>query len=199
MKGEIQYPLVVISGPAGVGKTTVAKALLKTYPELRTSVTYTTRRKREHSTEDKKMYYVNREEFEQKRANGEFLESAEVHGDLYGTHKRETEEEFSKGSMLFNIDVQGAEQLKALYGGRVVTIFLLPESHEQLVDHLKNRGEMSEGTFRERLKSAERELSAQDGFDFRVVNAEGKLNETIERIVGLLDPILEDIDKKEAV
>ncbi|MEK7084554.1 MAG: hypothetical protein AAB932_04935, partial [Patescibacteria group bacterium] len=97
------------------------------------------------------------------------------------------------------IDVQGAEQLKALYGGRVVTIFLLPESHEQLVDHLKNRGEMSEGTFRERLKSAERELSAQDGFDFRVVNAEGKLNETIERIVGLLDPILEDIDKKEAV
>ncbi len=199
MKQIIQHPLIVISGPAGVGKTTVAKALLKTYPELRTSVTYTTRRKREHSTEDKKMYYVTREEFEQKRENGEFLESAEVHGDLYGTHKRETEEEFSKGSMLFNIDVQGAEQLKALYGGRVVTIFLLPESHEQLVDHLKNRGEMSEGTFRERLKSAERELSAQDGFDFRVVNAEGKLNETIERIVGLLDPILEDIDKKEAV
>ena len=181
---------IIISGPAGVGKTTVAKALLKTYPHLRSSVTYTTRHKRQNSTEDKKMYYVEKEEFERRRDVGEFLEWAVVHGDYYGTHKAETEALLRISPVLFNIDVQGAQQLKRLYGDAVVAIFLLPESHEQLVDHLRERGEMSEGTFQARLRSAEHELSAQDSFDYRVVNAEGKLNETVEHIRAIIDPLL---------
>lgn len=183
-------PLIIISGPAGVGKTTVAKALLKIYPELRSSVTYTTRKKRERMTEDKKMYYVETEEFEQRKAANEFLEWAVVHGDLYGTHRGETEAILKTNPVLLNIDVEGARQLKEYYGDRVRSLFLLPESHEQMVDHLKYRGEMTEGNFAARLASAEKELLRQDEFDYRVVNKEGRLNETIRAIQEILDPIL---------
>lgn len=183
-------PLIVISGPAGVGKTTVAKALLKIYPNLRSSVTYTTRKKRELSKEDKKMYYVSRKEFEERKNRGEFLEWAVVHGDFYGTHREETERLLETNPVIFNIDVQGAKQLKTRYGNNVMTIFLSPESHEQIVDHIKKRGEMSEGSFQERLKSAEKELARQDDFDYNITNYEGKLNETIDKITNILDPYI---------
>ena len=187
----MKNPLIVISGPAGVGKTTVAKSLLKIYPELRSSVTFTTRKKREKSKEDKKMFYVDVDEFDERKKNKEFLEWATVHGDFYGTHKEETEKLLKTNPVIFNIDVQGAEQIKELYKDQVITIFLLPESHEQIVDHIKKRGEMSEGSFQERLKSAEKELAKQDDFDYKIVNYEGKLNETIEAIVEILKPHLE--------
>jgi len=179
-------PLIIISGPAGVGKTTVAKALLKTFPELKTGVTYTTRKPRALSTEDKKMYYVSREEFEQRRDANEFLEWAVVHGDYYGTHRAETEKVMALGPVLLNIDVQGAEQLMSVYKERCISIFLLPESHEQMVDHIKNRGEMSEGNFQARLKSAEFELAKKDHFKYQITNREGKLNETIAAIAELV-------------
>ncbi len=184
------YSLIVICGPAGVGKTTVAKAILKIYPQLRTGVTYTTRNKRQHSTEDKKIYYISTKEFKKRREDGEFLEWAVVHGDLYGTHKVETEEVLHNHPVLFNIDVQGAAQMKQIYGKRVVTIFLLPESHEQLIDHLKTRGEMTEGKFEQRLKSAEKELARKDEFDYQIINVEGQINQTINHIHKILDPIV---------
>lgn len=186
----MSHPLIVISGPAGVGKTTVVKALLKIYPSLHSSVTYTTRQKRHKSTEDKVMHYVTVEEFERLKHDGAFIEWAVVHGDFYGTHKQETEDLLKTNPVIFNIDVQGAEQLKTLYKDRVMTIFLAPESQEQMVDHIKKRGEMTEGSFQERLKSAERELAKQDDFDYKIVNFEGKLNETIEKIIDILKPYL---------
>lgn len=190
------FPLLIISGPAGVGKTTVAKALIKTFPELKTSVTYTTRKPRQFSTEDKKIYYISREEFEKRREAGEFLEWATVHGDLYGTHQAETEKAMKEGPVIFNIDVQGAEQLMKRYGQECVGIFLLPESHEQMVDHIKNRGEMSEGNFQARLKSAEFELAKKDRFAHQIINREGKLNETITTIAKIIRPYLAGLDKK---
>ena len=193
------FPLIIISGPAGVGKTTVAKALLKTFPELRTSVTYTTRQPRQNSTEDKKMYYVSREEFERRQANNEFLEWATVHGDLYGTHETETNKVLENNPVIFNIDVQGAEQLMTKFGDRCVSIFLLPESYEQMIDHIKNRGEMTEGNFQARLKSAEIELAKKSHFNYQIVNAEGKLTETIEKIAEIVRPYLNGdkrVDKK---
>lgn len=186
----MSYPLVIISGPAGVGKTTVAKSLLKIYPTLRSSVTFTTRKKREGMTEDKIMHHVSVEEFEQRKNNREFLEWAVVHGDLYGTHRAETEAVLETNPVLLNIDVEGARQLKERYGDRIRSIFLVPESHEQMVDHLKNRGEMSQGNFAARLASAEKELRRQDEFDVKIVNREGHLHETIQAIQEILDPLL---------
>ncbi len=193
------HPLIIISGPAGVGKTTVAKALLKTFPVLRSSVTYTTRRPREFSSEDKKMYYVSRDEFLAKGKRGDFLEWAEVHGDLYGTDRAETLRALNEHPVIFNIDVQGAEQLMGEFPGSCITAFLLPESHEQMVDHIKNRGEMTEGNFQARLKSAEIELAKKDRFQHQIVNEEGKLSETIEQISRIVAPAIREqasIDKK---
>lgn len=181
------HQLIVISGPAGVGKTTVAKAMLKMFPVLRTSVTYTTRQPRPNAVEDKKMFYVSREEFERRREAGEFLEWAVVHGDYYGTHEAETVAVLEQHPVLFNIDVQGAEQLMQKFAGQIVSIFLVPESYEQMVDHIKNRGEMSEGNFRARLQSAEIELAKKDEFDYKIVNAEGKLGETIDIIAKIIE------------
>ncbi|MBI5728742.1 MAG: hypothetical protein HY983_00655 [Candidatus Magasanikbacteria bacterium] len=193
------FPLIIISGPAGVGKTTVAKALLKTFP-LKTGVTYTTRKPRQFSSEDKKIYYISREEFAKRREAGEFLEWATVHGDYYGTHRTETEAAMQAGPVIFNIDVQGAEQLMAKYGEQCISIFLLPESHEQIVDHIKNRGEMSQGNFQARLKSAEFELTKKDLFQHQIINREGQLNKTITAIAKIVRPHLKGIlDKKPKV
>mgnify|MGYP001592738174 CR=1 FL=1 len=183
--------LVIISGPAGVGKTTVAKSLLKAFPNLRTTVTYTTRRPRQNSVEDKKMYYITPDEFNKRQKAGEFLEWAKVHGDFYGTHKQETFQLLEKNPALFNIDVQGAEQLIEKFPNNCVTIFLLPENYEQMVDHIKNRGEMTDGDFRARLKSAEIELKKKDKFQYQIVNAEGKLTETIDKIAKIIQNKLE--------
>ncbi len=176
------YPLIIICGPAGVGKTTVVKALLSTIPELRSSVTYTTRKPRELSTEDKKMYYISPEEFRTREKQGEFLEWAIVHGDYYGTHRIETEAILKTNPVIFNIDVQGAQQIMSQLQKKVLTIFLLPESHEQMVNHIKNRGEMTEENFQARLKSAEVELAKKDLFDYQIVNYEGKLDKTVAQI-----------------
>ncbi|MFH1292455.1 MAG: guanylate kinase [bacterium] len=188
-------PLLIISGPAGVGKTTVAKALLKTFPQLRSSVTYTTRRPRHKSSEDKKMYHVSMNEFETRKQAGEFLEWAKVHGDYYGTHEQQTMEQLKKHPIIFNIDVQGAKQIMDNFGNQCTTIFLLPESHEQLVDHIKNRGEMTEGDFRTRLKSAEVELAKKDLFQHQIINQEGELSKTIDQIIKIIKPKIKQLTK----
>ena len=90
MKTPIKNPIIIISGPAGVGKTTIAKALQNDYPNLATSVTYTTRQPRPAAPEDKKIYYITIPDFENMIARGDFLEWAKVHGQYYGTHKNKT-------------------------------------------------------------------------------------------------------------
>ena len=138
------------------------------------------------SVEDKKMYYISTAEFDKRQKAGEFLEWAKVHGDYYGTHKQETIKLLEKNPVLFNIDVQGAEQLIKEFPNNCITIFLLPENYEQMVDHIKNRGEMTEGDFRARLKSAEIELKKKDKFQYQIVNSEGKLTETIDKIAQII-------------
>jgi guanylate kinase len=185
------FPLIIIVGPAAVGKTTIIKAIRNLFPDLRTSVTYTTRAPRQKTgSEDKIMFHVSPEEFMSRKEKGEFIESAIVHGDWYGTHAEETEALLATNPVIFNVDVQGLEQLKTLYGKRAVSIFIAPESVDVIIRRLRARGESSEENFQARLQSAEKELAKQDGCDYKIVNIEGKIQDTIDQVAEIIDNCL---------
>ncbi len=185
------HTAIIISGPAGIGKSTVAKALQARYPVLLASVTYTTRPARPGAVEDKKIYYVTTENFESDIAKGEFLEWARVHGQYYGTHKTETLKLLETNPVIFNIDVQGMQQLiKFLPADKLITIFLLPESTEQTIAHIRKRGHIEPADFAARMESAERELAHQDDFQYIIINSEGKLPETVDKIAQIIEPHL---------
>jgi guanylate kinase len=178
--------LIIISGPAGVGKTTIAKYLLKTYDELESTVTYTTRDERDGVEEDKTIHYIDKNGFEQRIDQGEFLEWAEVHENYYGTHKKKTLAKLKKNSVILNIDIQGAKQIIDQFNSnQIVSIFLAPESIEQIKQHLKDRDSNPEEITR-RLKTARDELNQQDDLDFKVVNREGELEQTKQKVEDII-------------
>lgn len=184
-----QNPIIIISGPAGVGKTTIAKALQQKHPEIEASVTYTTRPERLAAPEDKKIYYTNDQKFEQMIKRGEFLEWAKVHGKYYGTHREKTLEKLKTNPVIFNIDVQGAKQIfKEMKGEKIISIFLLPESIEQIKNHIIKRGHSEPDDLQRRLESAQKELAEQDLYTYKIVNSEGKISQAIERIEEIIKP-----------
>jgi guanylate kinase len=162
--------LVVLSGPSGVGKDTVLRALFALDPHLRYSVSYTTRAPREGEADGVAYSFVDRATFEEMAARGEFLETAEVHGNLYGSSRRRVEEALDRGEdIVLKIDVQGAAQLR----GRVpdaLFIFLEPPSPEVLRERLRARGTDDADALRRRAADAERELAEAERYDHRVVN-----------------------------
>jgi guanylate kinase len=162
--------LVVISGPSGVGKDTVLRALFHLDPQLRYSVSYTTRTPREGEEDGVAYSFVDRATFEEMATRGEFLETAEVHGNLYGTSRRRVEEALDRGEdIVLKIDVQGAAQLR----GRIpdaLFIFLEPPSPEVLRERLRARGTDDADALRRRAADAERELAEAERYDHRVVN-----------------------------
>lgn len=186
-----QNPIIIISGPAGVGKTTIAKALQRKHPELETSVTYTTRQPRPESPEDKKIYYITIPEFEEMIAQGEFLEWAKVHGQYYGTHKNKTLEKLKTHPVIFNVDVQGAKQIMKSTGDRpLISIFLVPESIEQIKERIINRGHSDPDDLARRLESAKKELGEQNIYQHQIVNTEGQVDKTIVLVEKILSPYL---------
>ena len=184
-----QHPIIIISGPAGVGKTTIAKVLQQKYPEIEASVTYTTRPERLTAPEDKKIYYTNDQEFEQMIERGEFLEWAKVHGKYYGTHQAKTLEKLKTNPVIFNIDVQGAKQIfKKMNGEKIISIFLLPESIEQIKNHIIKRGHSEPEDLKKRLESAQKELAEQDLYKYKIINSEGKVDQTIKQVEEIIRP-----------
>jgi len=180
------HKIIIMCGPTGVGKTTIAKELFKLFPTLKPSVTYSTRPPRPSAIEDKKMIHISEEEFLQKKKNGDFLEDAKVHGNYYGTAKKETLELIKTNSVLFNIDINGEELIKQQFPGQCITIFILPESMEQLVSHVKKRGEISNEELQTRLETAKKELKKTNLFDYTIINHEGKLEETIKKVAEIV-------------
>lgn len=193
------YPLIIIVGPAAVGKTTVVKALLKKYSFLRSTVTYTTRAPRQKTgSEDKVMYHVTEEDFLARKTAGEFIETAVVHGDWYGTHAEETQKLLRTHPVILNIDIQGMEQIKSVFGKQAVSIFIAPESFDTLVRRLRARGESTPENFDARLRSAEKELAEKEKCDHIIINEEGKLTETVEQIAAIIEPLF-TLDKNQGI
>jgi len=176
--------LVIISGPSGVGKSTLAAELLKRRPSLAIVPSWTTRAPRPGDGTGKVYRFVKRTEFEAHREADGFLESAQVHGELYGTPGAEVEEMLDGGKdVLLEIDVQGARQVKAKRPD-ALSIFVVPPSWEELVARLERRGTEDAEGLRRRLETARRELEEAPRFDHQVVN------EDLERAVEEVDRIL---------
>jgi guanylate kinase len=162
--------LFVIAAPSGAGKTSLVKALLQRKPELHVSVSYTTRAKRATEMDGREYHFVTREEFERLRAQGQFLEHAEVFDNLYGTGRGPVESELARGhNVILEIDWQGARQVRKSMP-ECATVFILPPSRESLEQRLRNRQTDSAQVIARRLRDAVGDMSHWDEFDYVVVN-----------------------------
>lgn len=162
--------LIVLSGPSGVGKDTVLQHLFELDPGLRYSVSYTTRAPREGEVEGTSYSFVDRDTFLRMREAGEFLETATVHGNLYGTAAERVREAVARGDrIVLKIDVQGAAAVRASMP-EAVLVFLLPPSVEELRLRLRSRDTEDEASLARREEDAVRELAEAERYDHRVVN-----------------------------
>jgi guanylate kinase len=166
MKGK----LFVITAPSGAGKSSLIKALLKDDPSLRLSVSYTTRPPRPGEQNGREYHFVDEREFLAMRDRGEFLESAEVHGNRYGTAKRVIGEALERGhDLLLEIDWQGAQQVRTLIASSV-SIFILPPSLASLRERLEKRGQDSPAVIARRIDAAREEMRHCGEFDYVIIN-----------------------------
>ena len=178
------FPLI-LSSPSGGGKTTIAKELLKRRSDVGYSVSGTTRPARSGERDGVDYHFMTREEFEAARANGEFAESAEVHGNMYGTLKREIDGVLaSSRHVIMDIDVQGTRQFVQAYPDSVL-VFLIPPDAGILLSRLAGRGTESTETLARRLKSAVEELRAVDLYGYLVVNQD--LDEAVKAVSSIID------------
>ncbi len=162
--------LVVMSAPSGAGKRTLLEKLWETRPSLETTVSATTRAPRPAEVDGEDYHFLDRETFERRVAAGDFVEWAEVHGNLYGTLREELDRRLASGhDIILELDVQGMRNLKAQRDD-VVTVFLTPPSLEELERRLRNRGTEDEAVIALRLRNARDEMAAQDEFDYVIVN-----------------------------
>jgi guanylate kinase len=182
MKGK----LFVITAPSGAGKSSLIRALLKDDPSLKLSISYTTRPPRPGEQDGREYHFVDDKEFLAMRSRGEFLESAEVHGNRYGTAKRVIVEALERGhDLLLEIDWQGARQVRRLHPD-CVGIFILPPSIEELERRMRTRGQDAEDVIQRRLANAREELTHTGEFKYVIINkdfeaAKGELMEIIRK------------------
>ena len=162
--------LFVISAPSGAGKTTLCRKLLKKMPDMKLSVSYTTREPRKGEQNDVDYTFVTREKFKKMIDKGEFAEWAMVHGNLYGTSLKRIKDLNSRGyDIILDIDIHGAIQLRKNYDGALY-IFVLPPSMEALEKRLVNRKTDSEEIIRNRLDNARAEISQYEHYDYIIIN-----------------------------
>ncbi|ANQ53232.1 guanylate kinase [Thermosipho affectus] len=166
MKGT----LIVVSGPSGVGKTSIISALLNKLDKVVFSVSCTTRPPRPGEIDGVDYFFISKEKFMEMRDNGEFLEWAKVHGNLYGTPKEFVVENIKKGyRIILDIDVQGALQVKKNFDDAVF-VFVAPPSYEVLRERLLKRGTENKQSMLKRLENAKWEMSQIDAFDYLIIN-----------------------------
>ena len=171
--------LVVITGPSGVGKTTIIESLLKADPSLKYSTSLTSRQPRSNEVDGEDYRFISVEEFQEKIKNGEFVEWSEVYGKYYGRLRSDLEELLSNGDVLVGIDVQGAVKIRNQYPEGVF-IFILPPSEAALEARLRGRKTEDETSIKTRLDAALREMKQAGDFDYKMIN--DRIDEVAEEI-----------------
>lgn len=172
--------LFIISAPSGAGKTSLVSALLNINPQIDLSISYTTRQPRPGEVDGKDYHFVSRDQFLTMATHGEFLESAEVYGNYYGTSQNWINQENAKDrDILLEIDWQGAAQVRALFP-ECVSIFILPPSMEALSARLNGRGTDSANVITQRLAAAREDIAHVAEFDYVIIN--DNLNEALREL-----------------
>ncbi|WP_137886487.1 guanylate kinase [Pseudomonas sp. 2FE] len=162
--------LYIVSAPSGAGKTSLVKALIDAQTQIRVSVSHTTRDMRPGETDGLNYHFVSRDSFLQMLERNEFLEHAEVFGNLYGTSQRWLEKTLAEGfDLILEIDWQGAQQVRKLMP-QARSIFILPPSQEALRQRLNNRGQDSDAIIEQRMREAVSEMSHYVEYDYLVIN-----------------------------
>jgi guanylate kinase len=162
--------LFLVTAPSGAGQTSLGRALLQDHPNIRFSISYTTRQQRPKEKDAHDYHFVDKAEFERMVAAGEFLEHAQVFDNYYGTSRKAVEAQMAAGrDILLEIDWQGAAQVRQLMP-EAVSIFILPPSREELERRLRSRGTDSDEVIARRLRDAAGDMSHWSDFDYVVVN-----------------------------
>lgn len=178
--------LFIISGPSGTGKGTICKKLLETDPNLRLSVSVTTRAPREGEVDGREYHFITEERYMELLEEGGLLEHASVYGKtMYGTPREPVMDWLEQGTdVILEIDVQGAFQVRENYPDCIL-IFILPPSMEELRSRILNRGSETEGTMAARLGEAQREIDLSERYDYRVVN--GELEQAVAEVRQIIN------------
>jgi guanylate kinase len=177
--------MMVLASPSGAGKSSISRAIFEDDPNISLSVSVTTRARRTDEIEGVHYHFIDVAEFQRMRAEGELLESAEVHGNFYGTPRARVEEKLSAGrDILFDIDWQGTQQLLARARADMVTIFILPPSIRELRKRLERRAQDSKQTIETRLKNARIEMQHWNEYDYVLVNED--LDQSCARVRSIL-------------
>lgn len=176
--------LFIVSAPSGAGKTSLVSALLKSGQPIALSISYTTRPPRPGEQNGKDYHFVSREMFLEMAKEGDFLESAEVYGNFYGTSQPWIEQQLAAGrDVLLEIDWQGAAQVRRLMP-HAISIFILPPSLAALETRLKGRGQDSAEVIARRLHAAQEDISHVVEFDYAIIN--DSLDEALQQLVAVV-------------
>jgi len=178
--------MLVLSSPSGAGKTTLTRKLLESDSSVSMSVSATTRARRPNEVEGRDYLFVAPDKFEQMVSVGEFLEHATVFDHRYGTPRQPVLSALGRGrDVLFDIDWQGAQQLKEKAREDLVSIFILPPTHDELERRLRERAEDSDAVVAKRMAKAASEISHWPEYDYVIVNNE--LGRAVEQVRAILE------------
>ena len=187
--------LFIIAAPSGCGKTSLVKALLKNSKNLAVSVSHTTRKPRKGEIDGENYHFVSNETFEQMISNNDFLEYAEVFGNMYGTAKTNIYEKLDSNiNIILEIDWQGARQVRQNMP-EAVSIFILPPSKNVLLERLTTRGQDDKATISERMENSEKEMSHYNEFGYLIIN--DQFDSALNNLKAIIDDFGNNIKNNE--
>ena len=177
--------MLVLSSPSGAGKSSICKSLMSLDTNLSLSISTTTRKKRPNENSGEDYFFVSTEKFKEMLSNNHFLEHARVFDNYYGTDKSLVEKKINNGEdLIFDIDWQGAQQLREKMREDIVSIFILPPSKKELARRLKSRGQDSAEVVKKRMDGASAEITHWAEYDYVVINED--LNQSVKAVLVIL-------------